>query len=641
MMNKTILLILLAFAGLLSSNAQEYLTSFGYNENADNQRDRDEVYATLPFFDDFSTTYRYTDDSRWLWNNAYVSSNFPLMPVNYSAVTLDVADRYGKIYSRGSSNPFVADTLKSVKIRLDSLDNQALTPADSLYFSFYYQPGGYGDCPERFDSLVLQFGYGYDVEVYDSVNQHSYTERRTHWRQMWATQGIEIDTFLQYCGENQYFKKVMIPITDTCFFVDDFQVLFFNYGTLPTQMYPNDRSNMDMWNIDFVYLDRNRSIANDTYPLVSLTGIMPSFLRRYQSMPYKHYKENPIASIDIDGYDINMSNLDVNTHQVKYSCKVNDNNSSWNYTYEHNPLVVNQYSNVGPVNEHVVMGDFIYPYTDSFDTTSYTIRHYIEVVDEHSGEVRGDSIVCHQGFYNYFAYDDGTPEMGYGLVPSDTYFATQFTVNRLDTLSGVQMLFNRTYNDANFNFFDIIVWYDNNGKPGDIIYKLENQRPQWNDSLIYKFSFYKFDRVVKVNSTFYVGIRQRYSKTINIGFDSSVDNSQYNFYDVGSGWHNSAFPGSIMIRPVVGKKGYYIGVDENDDVALNIYPNPAQNVIHIEGLEEELCDEVRIYDITGRVVKCYPYCNELNVSELCNGAYMIRIINKDGSNKTSKLLISK
>lgn len=641
MMNKKILIILLALAGVLNGNAQEYLTSFVESETVENQRNRSEVYATLPFFDDFSTSYKYTDYTKWLYNNVYISANFPMMPVNYNAATFDVADHYGKIYSRGSSNPFIADTLKSVKIRLDSLDNQLLTPADSLYFSFYYQPGGFGDSPERDDSLVLQFGYGYDVEVYDSVNQHSYIERRTNWRQMWATQGVELDTFLMTCDENQYFKKVMIPIVDSCFFVEDFQVLFFNYGTLPTQMYPNDRSNMDMWNIDFVYLDKDRSIDNDSYPLVSLTGTVPSFLKRYQSMPYKHYKENPLAYIDIDGYDIHMTNLDINTHQVKYSCEVVDNNSPWSYSYEHNPLIINQYHNVGPVNEHVIMGDFIYPYTDDFDTTSYTIRHYIEVIDEHSGEVRGDSIIRHQGFYNFFAYDDGTPERGYGLVPADTYFAAQFSVSCLDTLSGVQMLFNRTHNDANLNFFDIVVWRDNNGKPGEIIYQLENQRPIWHDSIAYCFSFYKFKEVVKVNSIFYVGVHQRYSKTINIGFDSSVDNSQYNFYDVGAGWKNSAYPGSLMIRPVMGKHGYFVGVDENQEVAFDIYPNPAQNTIHVEGLDTDLCNEIVIYDMTGRAVKRCLYRNELNVSELQNGVYMIRIINKDDSYSTSKLLISK
>ena len=644
MMNKKILLvILLAFTGVFNGHAQEYLTAFGDEKQdkvIENKRGDWEVGVSLPFFDDFSTSYKYTDESKWMPNNVFVSSNFPMYPVNHNAATFDVADRYGKIYSRGSSTPFIADTLKSVKIRLDSIGDHELTLNDSIFFSFYYQPGGFGNSPDRFDSLVLQFGYGYDVEVFDSTSQHYYTERHTAWRQMWSTGGVELDTFLLSCGENQYFKKVMIPIIDSCFLVEDFQILFFNYGTLPTIMYPNDRSNMDMWNIDFVYLDINRSIENDTYPLVSLTGTIPTFLKRYQSMPYKHYKENPISAIYND-FDINITNLDVNTHEVRFSCKVDDNNSSWSYSFIDNPLIINQYHNVGVCTNHVIMGDFIYPFNETFDTTSYTIRQYVEVVDEHSGEVRGDSIVRTQGFYNYFAYDDGTPEMGYGLVPSDTYFAAQFKASRLDTVSGVQILFNRTFNDANFNFFDIVVWRDNNGKPGEVIYTLENRRPDWNDSTIYSFSFYKFNDIVKVNSTFYVGLRQRYSKTINIGFDSSIDNHQYNFYNVGEGWKNSAFPGSLMIRPVMGKKGYFIGVDENQEVTLNIYPNPAQNIVYIDGIDADLCEDITIYDMTGRMVRRFQYCNELDVSELQNGVYMLRVVMCDGSANTSKLLISK
>ena len=643
-MNKRLVLtIFCAILFVTNGKAQEYLTGFcgGIPEEPTTEL-REETVATLPFFDDFTKLGVYPDASKWQSKQIFVNSGFPKMPVNYRAATFDVVDQYGKVYSRGSSNPFIADSLLSVKIRLDSIDNHAITADDSVYFSFYYQPGGFGDSPERDDSLVLQFGYGYDELVFDTVLQNYVTLRKTAWKQVWATEGMALETFLDSLGENQYFKKVMIPIIDTCFFKEDFRVLFFNYGTLPTTMYPNDRSNMDEWNIDFVYLDVNRSVENDTYPLVGLTDNAPSFLKRYQSMPYKHYKENPITEINND-FEVNVTNLDVNSHEVRYSCKAKDNNSSWNYSYTDNPLIVNQYESAGVMTRNISMGDFIYPYNLNVDTTSFTIRHYINVVDANGNLVSGDSIVRRQGFYNYFAYDDGTPEMGYGLVPNDTYFAAQFKVAKLDTLGGVQMLFNRTFNDANFNFFDIVVWRDNNGKPGEIIYTLKDQRPAWNDSAMYAFSNYSFKDVVKVNSTFYVGIRQQYSKTINIGFDSSTDNSQYNFYDAGEGWKNSSFPGSLMIRPVMGKNPYFIGIDENQEVAhtLTLYPNPASDFVRIDGVDESSCSDISIFDLTGRLVRKYSYCNELNISDLQNGIYMLRVTGEDGANKISKLLISK
>ena len=614
---------------LTSGWSQEYLTGFNGGIPEENQTvSRDEAVVTLPFFDDFTKHGLYPDEAKWQRGNVFANSSFPKMPVNYRSATLDVVDRYGKVYSRGSSNPFIGDTLMSVRIRLDSVDNQAITPADSLYFSFYYQPGGFGDSPERDDSLVLKFGYNDN----DSIL----------WRHIWSTEGQSYESFVDSLGSNKYFKKVMIPITDECYFTDEFYVMFYNYGTLPTTMYPNDRSNMDQWNIDFVYLDKDRNIDNDTYPLVSFTNTSPTFLKRYSSMPYRHYKDNPINEID-NIFNMYLTNLDVNTHEVRYYCEVEDNNSDWSYMYTSDPFIINQYSYSGVMKDSVVMGNFIYPYSLSVDSTSFAIRHYIEVVDEHGNEVAGDSIVAKQGFYNYFAYDDGTPEMGYGLVPGDTYFAVQFKVTQLDTLSGVQMLFNRTFNNANFNFFDIVVWRDNNGKPGQVIYTLENQRPKWNDDTFYGFSNYLFDEVVKVNTTFYVGIRQQYSKSINIGFDTSKDNHQYCFYDVGNGWQNTSYSGAIMIRPVMGTNPYFIGIEENQESEnkLALYPNPANNVVRIEGVDGNMADEVVIYDLAGRAVKLYQYCNELNVNDLQNGIYLLRVIMNDGSFETSKLLISK
>ena len=630
MMNKRlIILVLMAVFCLTNGKSQEYLTGFSGGVPEENQAvSKDEAVVTLPFFDDFTTPGIYPDETRWQRGNVFANSSFPKMPVNYKAATLDVIDRHGMVYSRGSSNPFIGDTLLSVRIRLDSLNNQKLTPADSLYFSFYYQPGGFGDSPERDDSLVLKFGYN----INDSIV----------WRHIWSTEGIELETFLLSCDPNQYFKKVMIPITDTCYFKNAFYVMFYNYGTLPTTMYPNDRSNMDQWNIDFVYLDKDRRIANDTYPIVSLTNTSPTFLKRYRAMPYKHYKDNPINEID-NVFNMYLTNMDVNAHEVRYSCEVEDNNSDWGYSFSSNPLIINQYSGAGVLKDSIVMGTFIYPYNLSIDTTSFTIRHHIEVVDEYGDEVAGGSIVAQQGFYNYFAYDDGTPEMGYGLVPGDTYFGAQFKVTTLDTLAGVQILFNRTFNNANYNFFDIVVWRDNNGKPGEVLYTLENQRPKWDDGKLYAFSDYLFNDVVKVNSTFYVGIRQRYSKSINIGFDTSKDNSQYCFYNVGTGWENTEYSGSFMIRPVMGKNAYFVGIDENEDVSgkMELYPNPANNVVRIVGVDDVMANEIVIYDMTGRVIKQYQYCNELNISDLQNGIYLLRVVMSDGSFETSKLLISK
>ena len=210
-------------------------------------------------------------------------------------------------------------------------------------------------------------------------------------------------------------------------------------------------------------------------------------------------------------------------------------------------------------------------------------------------------------------------------------------MNELDTLRGVQILFNHTLNDANYNYFDIVVWKDNDGKPGDEVYRLSNLKPRWEDH-IYQFSYYKFDRLVKLNGTFYIGIVQQSSGLINIGFDSSRDNSQYNFYNDDGSWHQSLMAGSIMLRPVVGGD-YYIDVDEIAAVPqVRVYPNPASSTIHIDGLDNGAT--VNLYDITGRMVMHSTFTGELSVSQLTSGLYLLNITTTDGIVISKKIMVN-
>jgi len=634
MMNRKIFILAALMFFVLTGRSQEYLTGFGIVSESRGEQRRivvNDNVATLPFFDDFTEMGKFPSEKRWQSRCVFTNSGFPFKPVNYRAATLDLIDEEGAVYSNGSSNPFIADSLMSVAIRLDSLDGKALTPADSVYLSFYYQAGGYGDAPDKNDSLVLCLGYGY--EEYDTIEGVVYIYEKTAWKHVWSITGEEFDST---------FKKVMIPVKDACYFSNRFYVLFYNYGTLPTVMYPNDRSNMDIWNIDFVYLDADRSVLKeDSYPKVTLSGLEPNFLRRYTSMPYKHYCEtSPDVTMNYQ-YRACASNLDSTSHQVHYYSTVEDNNTGTVYDVNDTSFVLNKYSDFGIESFNFRMKNFRFPDNQQYDSASFTIRQYIDVVDQNGDVVVGDSIVSTQGFYNFYAYDDGTPERGYGLTPDDTYFATQFNVSSPEKIYGVQLLFNQTFNDANYDFFDVYVWGNNDGKPGEVIYTLENQRPEWTEN-IYQFAYYKFEKPVQVSGTFYVGIKQQEKNSINIGFDMSSDNSRYNFYKVDANWQNSTFAGSLMIRPMVGKE-YFIGVEENQSVAVELvlYPNPARDILHLGGMNADECAELAVFDVTGRKMKTVSYANELNVSELNNGMYMIRVVKQNGFVLTAKFVVSK
>ena len=70
------------------------------------------------------------------------------------------------------------------------------------------------------------------------------------------------------------------------------------------------------------------------------------------------------------------------------------------------------------------------------------------------------------------------------------------------------------------------------------------------------------------------------------------------------------------------------GVDEDGFETINLYPNPANDKIHIEGLEGE--HEIQIYNAFGMLVMTTTLQgdSEINISDLPTGYYFIRIDNR-------------
>jgi hypothetical protein len=78
----------------------------------------------------------------------------------------------------------------------------------------------------------------------------------------------------------------------------------------------------------------------------------------------------------------------------------------------------------------------------------------------------------------------------------------------------------------------------------------------------------------------------------------------------------------------------FVSVDENGLGAIDLYPNPAKDIIRIEGLEGE--HEISIYNAMGMKVKTMTLQGdaEINISELPAGLYLLRI----GSQRTLKFI---
>ena len=78
----------------------------------------------------------------------------------------------------------------------------------------------------------------------------------------------------------------------------------------------------------------------------------------------------------------------------------------------------------------------------------------------------------------------------------------------------------------------------------------------------------------------------------------------------------------------------FTSVDENGMETVSLYPNPANDKLFLEGLEEE--SEISIYNAMGMKVKTTTLQGdaEINISELPAGLYLLRI----GNQRTLKFI---
>ena len=188
------------------------------------------------------------------------------------------------------------------------------------------------------------------------------------------------------------------------------------------------------------------------------------------------------------------------------------------------------------------------------------------------------------------------------------------------------------------------MWGDNNGKPGNILYRKENQRPIWNEN-IYGFSMYSFVNPLIVSGTFYVGLFQNEMGSLNIGYDAVNNSSQYTFYNVSDEWNESQYDGSLMIRPVVGSK-LFVGTNEVPTVSeptIVIAPNPASGSISItladsKGFNPET---ICLYDLSGRILLIKPFQSLVDVSCLASGMYFLQIYGDNHQTISTRLMIAR
>lgn len=567
----------------------------------------------LPFFDDFSDSYLYPKIELWADSFVFVNNSYPDSPPSIGAATFDAIDEKGDFYpAAGYGVPFIADYLTSRPINLNYPGDQ------TIYLSFYYQPQGLGDYPEEKDSLILEF--------YDVASQA--------WNPVWAKEG----------SVNQDFEQVILQVNQSKYLKKGFRFRFKNLASLSSNSVPSKVGNADHWNVDYIVLDRNRNASDLVHHDIAFVNPMHSFLNDYQAMPWKHFLVDPPSEIKPNIEVVYRNNDNINRLIDRRDFIFTDNTQTQpNDTLEGGAtdMTPNQLVNYSAPYSYLFI-------SSSADTASFTIKAKITTDD--LDPVANNEINYTQKFYNYYAYDDGSAEMGYGLIGEGTRFAKlayMFNARKSDTLQSVQMYFNRTLNDASKKYFYLTVWDDDgSGQPGEVIYTKEGALPEYTDALD-KFYTYTIDTTLIIEGNFYVGWIQTTEDMLNIGFDVNTKADNKIFYNISGNWTNSKYTGSLMIRPVFGKALITSNNKTTKPLAkipaIKIYPNPVKNILNVR-LENKQTIEplfLSIINTQGQIIYHRKFLNNASIdfSGFKKGIYFLRFTDDNNSFSETRKII--
>lgn len=546
---------------------------------------------SLPFFDDFSRNSISPDQGKWSDNFIFINDTYSSAQITKGVATFDVLDNYGNLYETASPSVFAADRLTSKPVDLN------FAPGSAIYFSFLYEAGGLSDPPEANDSLTLQF----------------YAPAERTWYSVWRMAG----------KPETGFRNVIIPVDQPRFLRKGFRFRFMNYASLSRNLNdPSMLGNCDIWNIDYVRLNTGRSPSDTISNDVAFRLPLRSLLQDYESMPWKQFLQ--VYLQEMGGYiPVNYRNNDVIVRNVTRDFEIRDvyqNVKSHSFTAGA--------VNVDPQVNTNYDASLIYTFGSSNpDSALFKITCSLKT-DEFDPKVN-DTLVYYQVFSNYFAYDDGSSEGGYGingLGSRNAMFACRFKSFIPDSLRAVRICFNDSYLDANQRMFDLMIWSDNNGTPGNLLYSIEEEMVEAG-SRINGFYTYRLPVALPVNGNFYVGWKQRSETFLNAGYDINTSPKDRQFYWLNGSWNPSQVNGAVMIRPVLGSK-LLTGIEKDQEILsgkVKIWPNPAKDQIRMNINERPYSSSafISVIDMSGHEVMKVPFTETLDISRLSNGVYIV------------------
>ncbi len=555
----------------------------------------------LPFFEDFSTTKGTNPEPKlWINGGTVVNNSFPLNQPGKFVATFDGRSAKGVPYNYINQLSYGGtDTLTSRPI-----DLAVYKPADSLYMSFYWQAKGIGELPDEDDTLIVSF-----------------LNKSKIWIPVWKQQGnVKSDLFFQK----------LIAIKDTSYLHANFQFRFEAKG--------RQSGAFDTWHVDYIYLNKNRTYTDIYSKDIATTRFTSSYLKRYSAMPMRQYLVNPAAEVN-DTLRAEMFNLQAVGNFTPYAWKIEDVFSGRVYYDAPAP----SFGNLPP--KITGTRQLIFPPVTSFNSNKAILKFQFSITtsDAVQPDLPGfdltvnDSISTYTVLDDYYAYDDGTAEIGADFDQNLGKVAVQFVLSKPDSIGAVRFNFSPYFNNpytkdtvsSGGQFFLLQILENEKGKPGKTLYQ-QSIRVKYGSS-VNNFAEYGLDRNIAIKDTFYVAWAKITQEVIGVGVDKNTPQFAGKiFYSNGTDWiRNTSLKGSLMVRPVLATKpsngpggpGGVTSTEEPFGEPLVVYPNPTSGVLrwNVTGIRH-----ISIFDISGReIISRKVDGQELNISNLPDGNYFV------------------
>ncbi len=551
------------------------------------------------YFRLFKKYYNNTQADTLKWKdgqNTYINNRFPIKPVSYNVATFDGLKSDGIPYNTiNVAAVGYTDQLTSHPIKL-----KTLTISDSIYLSFYWQHSGIGESPEANDFLELQFK--------DTLN-------------FWNT----IQTLSGNISYVDSFKFKSVLVSDPKYLFNGFQFRFRSFGRMSGPY--------DIWNVDYIYLDKNRTAIDSLEYDISVGNAEVSYLKNYSSMPYGQYFSNKALETGLLDYTINSHSLNVtipySTFQFNLKLKYSENTTAYSSTCTGATTFQNFL-----VGKQLTFSENCYNDFSALPSTSAPILINQEYTIAQTDTTNiffaaNNRYLTSTILWDYYAYDDGTPEWGVAANQIGAQVANTFTTNIIDTLTDIEIYFTRS-KGPNMDGRTILlsVWNE-----AGILLEQQSVQVRYGGFKRYKFAT---PIIIGANKKFYVGYKQNFVDLLTIGYDKNYDHSDKVFFNLdGTNWvpYNSLAgytKGSMMIRAIFNKNQLLVTPTikevevENTDVLL--YPIPAEEILKIQGK----ISAISLYDIAGKKLTeksfdSYEEEKSITISSFPNGIYIAEI----------------